>query len=306
MTQAKSLPALQLQKLTKSYGKYRGIQDLQLTVRQGCVFGFLGPNGAGKTTAIRTIMNFLHPTSGTAMVLGMDSVKDSTKIKQRIGYLAGDLDLYDNLNGFQHLEFFSHLHGISKPEKRINELAEILDADLSRKVGTLSRGNMQKVALIAALIHDPDLLILDEPTTGLDPLIQNQFYDLVRDRVKLGKTVFMSSHILPEVQTICNEVAFMREGNIVETVDVDHLRNSQTKMVTIKFSVKNEVAIPRFKNLEVVHQGSGVKKFSTDEATRELLKWLSLQQLQDVTIEKISLENLFLKLYSGHEVGNVQ
>lgn len=294
---------LQTKNLSKFYGKFKGIEDLNLKVEPGTVFGFLGPNGAGKTTAIRTIMNFLKPTHGSAIILGMDSEKNSTELKKHVGYLAGDFELYGNLTGKQYLEFVASMQGCKQIDKTIDNLAEFLQADLSRKLGTLSRGNMQKIALIAALVHDPKLLILDEPTTGLDPLIQNQFYSLVRDLKKRGRTIFMSSHILSEVQIICDKVAFMKEGKVVEIVDVNEVKRSRKKIVTIhKSKSSKKIMPPNFEHIEVLEQSPTMLKFITKEESKSLLRWLSIQAIDDVIIENVSLEDMFLKLYGTAEV----
>lgn len=293
---------LVLKNVTKRYGKYRGVEDLNFEVTAGEVFGFLGPNGAGKTTAIRTIMNFLKPTSGHISVLGLDSVTKSTEIKARVGYLAGDFELYDNLTGQQYLEFIASLRGVKDIQTTINPLAKSLDASLQKKLGTLSRGNMQKIALIAALLHDPDLLILDEPTTGLDPLIQNKFYELVKERVARGKTVFMSSHILSEIQSICDRVAFMKDGTLAEIIDINKLRNSHKKEVRLKNSKGTKpMQLPAFKDLEVITNSKAELCFITSENGKDLLRWLSMQPVEDVTVQDVSLEDMFLKLYATHE-----
>lgn len=301
MTKANTDVVLHLKNLTKRYGKDRGIEDVNLTIEPGEVFGFLGPNGAGKTTAIRTIMNFLRPSSGSAAVYGLDSVKNSTEVKSRVGYLAGDFAMYDNLTGFQYLEFIANLRHTDNVDDHIKRLADRLEANLDKKVSTLSRGNMQKIALIASLLHDPDLLILDEPTTGLDPLMQNKFYEIVRERTKKGKTVFMSSHILSEVQTICDRVGFMKEGKLVEIVDVRKLRASRKKEVKLLISKRSKpLELPKFKNLEVISNTDQELHFVTSENGQVLLRWLSLQPAEDVTVQDVSLEDMFLRLYAQH------
>lgn len=293
---------LKLNQLTKRYGKERGVEAIDLEIKPGEVFGFLGPNGAGKTTAIRTIMNFLRPSSGSVQVFGLDSVANSTEIKAKVGYLAGDFEMYDNLTGGQYLEFIANLRNTEDSAKQIKELSSVLEANLEKKLGTLSRGNMQKIALIAALLHDPDLLILDEPTTGLDPLMQNQFYELVKQRTKRGKTVFMSSHILSEVQLICDRVGFMKEGRLVEIVDINKMRASRKKEVKIRLTKGTKpMKLPSFKHLEVLTHTQTELRFITSETGKELLRWLSIQPADDVTIQDVSLEDMFLRLYGSHE-----
>lgn len=292
---------LQLKKLTKRYGKYQGIEAVDLTIKQGEIFGFLGPNGAGKSTTIRTVMNFLRPSSGSAKVFGLDSVNDATEIKTRVGYLAGDFEMYENLTGQQYLKFIANLRKEENSPEQIAHLATVLEASLNKKLGTLSRGNMQKIALIAALLDDPDLLILDEPTTGLDPLMQNKFYELMKERTKRGKTVFMSSHILSEVQTICDRVAFMKEGRLVEIIDVTKLRANRKKEVKlITNNAVRPITLPEFKDLEVITHTKHELRFITAESGKNLLRWLATKNADDLTIQDVSLEDMFLKLYAGH------
>lgn len=302
---------LELRELTKEYGRFRGIKSVSFNVLAGEVFGFLGPNGAGKSTTIRTLMNFQRPTSGQALIFGRDSVKNAKELKSQIGYLAGDFTMYENLTGEQYVTFIAKLRGVEPHEAQ--PLAKRLQADLHKRIKTLSRGNKQKIGLIAALMHDPDLLILDEPTTGLDPLMQNEFYSILKEHTAKGKTVFMSSHILSEVQLVCDRVAFMKEGVLAETIDVHALKNEGKKEVIIINQPGNKLMqLPAFKNLEVLSHNKEETVFVTNEPSKSLLRWLSLQPVSDVTIQNVTLEDMFLKLYSGEsndktvqKVGNV-
>jgi len=291
---------------TKRYGKARGVEDINLEVKPGETFGFLGPNGAGKTTTIRTVLNFMKPSSGSITLFGRDSAKDSVKIKQKIGYLAGDYELFENLTGAQYLELVANLHGV-KDKKSTTELTERLSVTLHQKIRTLSRGNKQKIGLVAALLHDPDLLILDEPTSGLDPIMQNQFYELMRERKQRGKSVFISSHILSEVQEVCDRVGFMRSGTLIETIDVAELIREAKKQITLVFQQGTKpMHLPDFDSLEVVHKSSKQLTFTTKAPVKDVLKWLSMQPVQDVTIQNASLDEVFLKLYGdGLEVSHV-
>ena len=203
--------------LTKSYGKNRGVIDVSLDVRPGEVFGFLGPNGAGKTTTIRTLLDFIRPNSGVAKVFGMDAHRQSRDIRRRIGYLPGDLALYENLKGADMLRYMGNLRG-GVEWNDVQQLAERLHSDLSRPIRTLSQGNRQKIGLIQALMHKPELLILDEPTNGLDPLIQQVFYRLISEVEE--QTVFLSSHNLPEVERVCDRVGIIREGRLIAVEEV--------------------------------------------------------------------------------------
>jgi len=219
--------------LTKSYGEHRGILDVNLEINEGEVFGLLGPNGAGKTTCRRVFLDFIRPTSGSATVFVMDSRADSVQIRQRVGYLPGDFITYEKLTALELLEYFANLRSGNLVKARV--LAERFNLDLTRKIGELSRGNRQKVGLVQAFMSDPDLLILDEPTTGLDPLLQQEFHELVIEESKAGKTLFVSSHMLAEVEIICDRVGIIREGSLVTVEEVAALRERALTQVEIEF-----------------------------------------------------------------------
>jgi ABC-2 type transport system ATP-binding protein len=291
---------LKITGLTKRYGSFIAVKDIDLEVNPGEIFGFLGPNGAGKTTTIRTIMNFLKPSNGSISILGLDSVKDSQAIKSQVGYLAGDFELYDNLTGKQYLEFTANIRGVS--HQNIEKMADTLKVTMHKKIGSLSRGNKQKVGLAAALIHDPELLILDEPTSGLDPIAQNLFYDLLIKRSRDGKASFISSHILSEVEEVCDRVAFMRDGELAETVDVKKvLKAAKLRVnVTLKSGTK-AMRLPKFRELDIVKQSKSSIEFLTSEPVKDLLAWLNMQPLQDVTIQHSTLDDIFLNLYGKSE-----
>lgn len=212
-------PAIEIKNLTKYYDKLHGIDDITLEVRKGEIFGFLGPNGAGKSTTINTILDILRPKSGTISILGV-SHRDVKKSHRLLGYLATDMETDPSLTGKQYLSFAASLQG-DVDKAHVNELATRLKADLSIRIRHLSRGNRQKIGLIAALMHNPEVLILDEPTSGLDPLIQSEFYTILREHQQAGKTTFMSSHVLSEVQEVCNRVGFIKDGKLVQVSDLD-------------------------------------------------------------------------------------
>src|SRR3954471_20613835 len=213
---------IRTERLTKSYGEHRGIVDVDLEVRQGEVFGFLGPNGAGKTTTIRTVLDLIRPTSGRALVFGIESTVDPVAIHRRVGYVPGEFALYDRLTGGQTIQYFANLRGGVDAAYQ-QALIERLDLDPNRRFKELSKGNKQKVGLVIALQHRPELLILDEPTSGLDPLVQQSFYALVREAHEEGRTVFLSSHILSEVERTCDRVAIIRDGQLVKVDRTDAL-----------------------------------------------------------------------------------
>ena len=216
-------PIIETQRLTKSYGEHRGIIELDLEVGQGEVFGFLGPNGAGKTTTMRVLLDLIRPTSGTARVFGIETTADPVAIHRRVGYLPGEFDLYDRLTGAQTITYFGNLRG-GVDRAYVDALVERLDLDPSRRFKEYSKGNKQKVGLVVALQHRPDLLILDEPTAGLDPLVQQTFFSLVREARADGRTVFLSSHIIDEVDRTCDRVAIIREGRLVQVDRIEAIR----------------------------------------------------------------------------------
>ncbi len=230
-------PAILTERLTKSYGRShsRGVVALDLEVRTGEVFGFLGPNGAGKTTTIRVLLDLIRPTSGRALVLGRDSHRETLAIQARSGYLPGELSLYPNLTGHETLRYLANLRG-GVDWDYVAALTERLDCDLARKVADLSTGNRRKIGLIQAFMHRPELLILDEPTSGLDPLVQHEFYHLLDEARDAGQTVFLSSHVLPEVQRVCDRVAFVREGELVAVEDVAELTGKAVREIEVVFA----------------------------------------------------------------------
>jgi len=226
---------IRTEKLTKYYGSHRGIVEVDLAVEKGEVFGFLGPNGAGKTTTIRVLLDLIRPTSGKAYVFDIESSADPSAIHRRIGYLPGEFTLYDRLTGSQTLEYFGNLRGGVDRAYQAS-LIERFDLDPSRRYREYSKGNKQKVGLVAALQHRPELLMLDEPTAGLDPLVQQTFFATLHEAVKDGATVFLSSHILSEVEKSCGRVAIIREGRIVQVGAVEALRDLAHHQVELRFA----------------------------------------------------------------------
>jgi ABC-2 type transport system ATP-binding protein len=291
---------LALRNLTKSFGSFHAVQDVSFSVGQGEIFGFLGPNGAGKSTTIRMILDVLRPTAGSVMLFGADS-RDVTAVHKRLGYLSGDMVMDLNLTGRQYLEFVAGQYRRDCRERR-QALAETLQADLSKKIGDYSRGNRQKIGLIAALQHEPELLILDEPTSGFDPLVQEQFASLIRDFKHGGGTVFMSSHILSEVQGLCDRVAFIKDGRIINVTSVAGLTENAAKRVRVK------APMAEIKELRIaVSKLSGAKlqvaverhdlEFSYGGHPKALLQLLSRFNVQDVIIAEPELEEIFMHYY---------
>jgi len=291
--------AIRTHALTTSYGSARGIVDLDLEVRCGEVYGFLGPNGAGKTTTIRTLLDLLRPSSGTASVLGLDSHRDSLTVRRRIGYLAGDLALYERLTGREHLDWLGGLRGAgSSPD--LEELAERFEAELDRPIRHLSKGNRQKIGLIQAFMHRPELAILDEPTSGLDPLMQEEFLDLVREVVAEGRTVFLSSHSLDEVQHVADRVGIIRDGTLAAVESVDALRERAIRRVHIVFS--GPAPLDEFVGLPGVHEASAEGsrlRLAVAGGLDAVVKAAARHVVVDLLSEPADLDEIFLTFYRG-------
>ena len=295
------MEAIHTEALTKSYGRARGIVELDLQVPPGTVFGFLGPNGAGKTTTIRVLLDFLRPTAGSARVLGLDSRRDSIDIHRRTGYLAGDPGLYDRITARELLAWLGRLRGGVDPAYT-EELATRFALELDRPIRSLSKGNRQKVAVVQAFMHRPELLILDEPTSGLDPLIQHEFQSLVREVTTGGATVFLSSHVLDEVQHLCDHVAIVREGRLVAVEEVDELRRRAMREVTIEFAgpfdANTFAGLPGVQAVEVT--GPVLHLHLTGRAD-ELVKLAARHDVVDFTSAPVDLDALFLHYYQSEE-----
>src|SRR6186997_3016053 len=235
-------PVIEIEGLTKTYGSHRGIIDIDLEVAEGEAFGFLGPNVVGKTPTIRTLLDHLRPTSGRATIFGIETTVDPVGIHRRIGYLPGEFALYDKLTGGQTIEYFANLRGGVDATYQ-KQLLQRLDLDPSRKFKEYSKGNKQKVGLVVALQHRPDLLILDEPTSGLDPLIQQTFFALVREARDAGRTIFLSSHIIDEVDRTCDRVAIIREGRLVQVDSIEAIRELAFHHVELTFGAPVAAAV---------------------------------------------------------------
>ena len=285
--------------LTKSYGKNRGVIDVSLDVRPGEVFGFLGPNGAGKTTTIRTLLDFIRPNSGVAQIFGLDVHEQSKEIRRRIGYLPGDLALYEKLKGAEMLRYMGNLRG-GVEWNDVRELAERLHSDLSRPIRTLSQGNRQKIGLIQALMHKPELLILDEPTNGLDPLIQQVFYRLISEVE--GQTVFLSSHNLPEVERVCDRVGIIREGRLIAVEEVSALKSRALRQLEIHFAAPvPESAFANVAGVSDLAVEQNVLRCSVKGTLDAVIKAASKFEVLNVVSHEPSLEEIFLAYYNRGE-----
>jgi ABC-2 type transport system ATP-binding protein len=285
--------------LTKNYGPVRAIVDVTLSVQPGEIFGFLGPNGAGKTTAIRVFLDLIRPTSGRARVFGLDTQERSVEIRGRTGYLPGEMSLYENMTGHELLQYFASLrHGVDW--NLVEDLTDRLSCDLSRQIGTLSQGNKRKVGLIQAFMHRPELLILDEPTAGLDPLIQHQFQELIIDASHQGQTVFLSSHNLSEVERVCDRVGMIREGLLIAVEHIEDLKVRALRRIEIRFaaSVPEDafLDLPGIKNLEV--EGNVVRCAVTGPLD-PIVKAAGRFEVVDFVSERPNLEEIFIAFYSG-------
>jgi len=293
---------IQIEKLTKSYGSHRGIVDVDLEVAEGEAFGFLGPNGAGKTTTIRVLLDHLRPTSGRALVFGIETTADPVAIHRRVGYLPGEFTLYDKLTGAQTIEYFANLRGGVDAAYQA-ALVERLDIDTTRRFKELSKGNKQKIGLVVALQHRPDLLILDEPTSGLDPLVQQTFYEVIREAKAEGRTIFLSSHILTEVEKTCDRVAIIRDGRLAKVDRVEALRDLAHHQVELRFS--GEVPAGAFMAIpgvsEVTTEGQTLRMRVSGPIT-PVVRAAAEYDLIDFVSREPSLEETFLALY-GPDAG---
>lgn len=285
--------------LTKYYGRVRGIVDLTLSVRQGEVFGYLGPNGAGKTTTIRLLLDLIRPTRGQVRLFGQEVRNHAAALKARIGNLPGELSLWENLTGKELLTFVGHLRG-HLDWAWIDELAARLDLDLTRRIGSLSHGNKQKVGLIQAFAHKPELLILDEPTIGLDPLIQQEFYRLI-DEVKVqGCTVFLSSHILPEVERVCDRVGIIREGRLVAVEEVAELKRKRLRQMEITFASPVPASAFELPGVHGLSQQDNTLRFLVEGRPGILdrvIKQAAQFPVEDLNYQQTTLEDIFLAYY---------
>ncbi|HEY9063285.1 MAG TPA: ABC transporter ATP-binding protein [Pseudobacteroides sp.] len=288
--------AIEINNLTKYYGRSRGIIDVNLEVKEGEIFGFIGPNGAGKSTTIRTLLAFIFPDSGNARILGMDCFKDQARIKMNIGYLPSEVSYYDDMS-VRDLLFYSAKFYKKDCSKRINELSQTLELDLNKRIDSLSYGNKKKVAVVQSLLHEPKLLILDEPTGGLDPLMQNRFFEILKEENKKGVTIFFSSHILSEVQKMCNRVAIVKEGKILKVETIDKLRGEKHRKVIVEFkSEGNNLSIPGMRNVERKERNT---QFLYSGDINDLLKKLATLEVDNLWLEEPSLEEIFMHYYES-------
>ncbi|MCO5176926.1 MAG: ABC transporter ATP-binding protein [Thermomicrobiales bacterium] len=288
--------------LTRSYGKRRGVIDLDFSVQPGEIFGFLGPNGAGKTTTIRLLMGMLRPGAGRARVFGLDCWSQAPEVKAKIGFLPGEIHLYERMTGSEFLDFFASFRGGHVPRRA--ELVERFELDVNARIRHLSKGNRQKLAIIQALMHDAPVLILDEPSSGLDPLMQVALIEALRDEQRRGKTLFLSSHMLNEVERVAHRIAIIREGRIVTIQDVDRLRETRERHMEVLLQQPVDAAV--FDNLPGVrvlttHADGLHVDLAVSGNPRELLGALSALPIEDLVYGPPDLESVFLRYYDSDQ-----
>lgn len=287
--------AIEIKNLTKCYGEHRGIENVSFSVEEGEIFGFIGPNGAGKSTTIRTLLALIHPTSGSAEIFGRDCMKQAAEIARDVGYLPGESAYFENMTVGELVRYAADLYG-KKCDGRIGELSKRLNLDLSRKIADLSLGNKKKVGIVCALLHSPKLIILDEPTSGLDPLIQQEFFNILKEENQRGATIFFSSHVLSEVQKICDRVAIVKEGKMIGVQKISELRANSHKKISV---TADDIPIGHF-NL------GGITNYQQDGSTAtfmfmgniaDILAKLSALNVHDLFIEEPTLEEVFMHYY---------
>lgn len=286
---------IEVNHLTKYYGKSRGIIDVSFNVEEGEIFGFIGPNGAGKSTTIRLFLSLIYPTSGEAKIFGKDCIKFGPEIRQEIGYLPSEVFYYEGMKVIDLLKYSASFYK-KDCTQRIKELSELMELDLKRKISDLSYGNRKKVGIVQGLLHSPKLIVLDEPTAGLDPLMQHKFFNLVKEENQRGATVFFSSHILGEVQRLCNRVAIIKEGKLIDLKDIKTLQRDNYKKIKIlaeglddkKFQVEGVTGLER---------SNGTLSFFYKGDINVIAKLVSGSKIEDLTVEDLTLEEIFMHYY---------
>lgn len=293
------MEAIQIDGLTKYYGKARGIIDLSLSVKAGEFFGFIGPNGAGKSTTIRSLLGLISPTSGKASILGNDIVTESKKVLEKCGYLPSETAFYSGMRVREIIKFSAQLRK-KDCNKESKELCERLQLDVSRNVDELSFGNRKKVGIVCALQHKPEVLILDEPTSGLDPLMQKEFFEILNERNKEGATIFLSSHVLSEIQRNCTRAAIIKEGKMIACDSVNSLSKTNTK----KISVVGDFDVTKLTNARIIQKVQGGTSFLYGGQIQDLIAQLAKSEISDVTIAEPDLEEVFMHFYVNEKANN--
>ena len=285
---------LEIQNLTKYYGKILGVENLSLKLEEGEIFGFIGPNGAGKSTTIRSIMNLINKTSGRVLIENEEFNKDDIAIKEKIGYLPSEIHLYDDLTVKEMLDYHEKFYKKNIHKRRI-ELVKRLELDEKKKIEDLSLGNLKKLGIILAFMHEPKILILDEPTSGLDPIMQNVFYDLLQEEKAKGNTILYSTHILNEVSKICDRVGIIKDGKLIKVEKIEDLFEKSLTFVTVSSEQAKEIS--KDLKVNIVSEDGNTIKFGNNLPHNELIKKLSKYNIDRILIEEATLEDMFLHYY---------
>lgn len=291
---------IEIKNLTKMYGKARGIEDVSFNVKEGEIFGFIGPNGAGKSTTIRTLLSLIYPTSGSATIFGKDIITAAPEIKKDIGYLPSEVFYYDNMKVMDLLKYSASFYK-KDCTKRIKELAEIMELDLTKKIDDLSLGNKKKVGIVQGLLHEPKLIILDEPTSGLDPLMQQKFFDLLEKENKKGATILFSSHILSEVQRLCDRVAIIKDGRIVTVEKISTLKESTYKKFKIESYSLIDKSLFDIDGVNQLEQDGGTVSFLFRGNINSIMKKIAEIEISNLWVEEPDLEEIFMHYYEKEE-----
>ena len=287
---------IEIKNLTKYYGKSRGIIDVSFNVEEGEIFGFIGPNGAGKSTTIRTLLSLIYPTSGSATIFGKDCIKFGPEIKKEIGYLPSEVFYYDRMKVIDLLNYSASFYK-KDCSKRIRDLAEVMDLDLKKRIDDLSFGNKKKVGIVQGLLHEPKLIILDEPTSGLDPLMQQKFFDLLLEENKKGATILLSSHILGEVQRLCNRVAIIKEGRIIKLEKISTLKEDNYKKFKLEMKTPLNSDFFNIKGVNEIKFDGNLASFLYKGNINSILRKISEVEIANIWIEELDLEEIFLHYY---------
>lgn len=289
---------IKTENLTKYYGNNaRGIIDLSLEIKEGEIFGFIGPNGAGKSTTVRTLLNYIFPSSGVASVMGLDIVKDSVEIRKHVGYIPSEVNYYNDMNVRDFLKYSTEYYTHDYAE-RLDYLTKKLEVDLNKKVGDLSFGNKKKLAIVAAFVYQPKILILDEPTSGLDPLMQQVFFELLEEERKRGATIFFSSHVLGDVQRICDRVGIIKEGKLIKIESIDDILKTRAKKVRI---ISDNLKIKESDNIKNLQISGNRFNFIYKGEIKELISLINDSDIKDMSIVEPSLEEMFMHYYEREE-----
>lgn len=287
---------IELNRLSKSYGTQRGVDEVTFTVNEGEIFGFIGPNGAGKSTTIRAMLALIRPTSGSAQIFGHDSVRDAPKIARHVGYLPSETYFYDGMRVRDLLGYTARLYGVDATD-RIADLTSRLNLDAARKIRDLSLGNKKKVGIVAALLHSPRLLILDEPTSGLDPLMQRTFFEILNEENERGTTILFSSHVLSEVQKMCDRVAILKDGKVVEVQSIDDLRSRSFRRIQLRTAAPIPDAALRLQGMRDLSHADGWTSFMYHGDFKQMFDAVHALRPEDVLISEPPLDEVFLHYY---------